>query len=74
MTSGAEYSTDYDFFTEHQLAVVKYRTGTKFVGRLDGTVFLKSDKRTMQGQVARQLSKLVHIALCKLRYGGEIVD
>ncbi len=74
MPSGAEYSTNYSIFVRNQLMVSHSRTGTKFISRLDGTVFLKTNKRNIDEQVVAQLSKLVHISLCKLRYGGKIVD
>ncbi len=74
MQSGAEYSTNYNYFAKHQLMVTVGRTGTKFISRLDGTVFLTSPKRNLHDTTLQQLSRLVHISLCKLRYGGRITD
>ncbi len=74
MPSGAEYSTNYNLFVRNQLTVAQSRTGTKFISRLDGTVFLSSRKRALDDALISQLSRLIHTNLCKLRYGGKITD
>jgi hypothetical protein len=74
MPSGAEYSTNYNLFVKNQLMVTHSRTGTKFISRLDGTVFLATPERKLDDTVICKLSKMVHDNLCKLRYGGECVD
>jgi hypothetical protein len=73
MPSGAEYSTNYNLFVQNQLIVTHSRTGTKFISRLDGTVFLSTRKRTLNDTVTYKLSQKIHDDLCKLRYGGKIV-
>ncbi len=74
MPSGAEYSTNYNLFVRNQLVVTHSRTGTKFISRLDGTVFLSTRKRALNDALISRLSRLIHTNLCKLRYGGKITN
>ncbi len=74
MPSGAEYSTNYSIFVQNGLLVSHGRTGTKFISRLDGTVFLSTPERELTDTVISNLSRLIHANLCNLRYGGKIVD
>ena len=59
MSPNVEYSTDREFFLEHQILCIVSREGTKFCSLVENRLFMRSQ--------SRHISK-------RLRYGGEPVD
>lgn len=74
MPNGIEYSGDYDFFMEHQICICVIRTGTRFISRMDGKVFISTAERKLSDAMQKLLCKDIHDKICGLRYGGEWVE
>ena len=71
MSPNVEYSTDREFFLEHQILCIVSREGTKFCSLVENRLFMRSQ--------SRHISKMhimceIHKDICRLRYGGEPVD
>lgn len=67
---GIEYSTDPEFFLEHQIMVVVDEYGTAFCSRIERRLFMRSDKRNISPAMTERLCRFIHRELCR-KYGGE---
>lgn len=67
---GIEYSTDPEFFLEHQIMVAVDELGTTFCSRIERRLFMRSDKRNISPAMTERLCRFIHRELCR-KYGGE---
>lgn len=74
MNDQVEYSADYDFFRENQVAVAVLKNGTYVYSRLDGSRFITMKRRTLPDETIEKLVLHVHREICNLKFGGTIVD
>lgn len=74
MTSGAEYSTDFDFFVTLQIIIIGTSDGTTFASLLEHRRFLHTESRRLSERTLRNICRMIHREICSLRYGGELVD
>ena len=70
ISPNVEYSTDMDFFLEHQILCIVSKEGTKFCSLIENRLFMRSDSRCMQLNIMRE----IHRDICRLCYGGVPVD
>lgn len=66
ISPNVEYSTDMDFFLEHQILCMVSKEGTKFCSLIENRLFMRSDNR--------HIMREIHKDICRLCYGGEPVD
>ena len=69
-----EYSTDREFFLEHQILCIVSREGTKFCSLVENRLFMRSQSRHISKQMQMHIMCEIHKDICRLRYGGEPVD
>lgn len=62
---GIEYSTDPEFFLEHQIMVVVDEYGTAFCSRIERRLFMRSDKRNISPAMTERLCRFIHRELCR---------
>lgn len=72
MSPNVEYSTDREFFLEHQILCIVSREGTKFCSLVENRLFMRSQSRHISKQM--HIMCEIHKDICRLRYGGEPVD
>ena len=53
MSPNVEYSTDREFFLEHQILCIVSREGTKFCSLIENRLFMRS--------LSRHISKRMHL-------------
>ena len=69
-----EYSTDMDFFLEHQILCIVSKEGAKFCSLIENRLFMRSDSRHISRRMQLNIMREIHKDICRLRYGGEPVD
>ncbi len=74
LTPNVEYSTDREFFLEHQILCIVSREGTKFCSLVENRLFMRSQSRHISKRMQMHIMCEIHKDICRLRYGGEPVD
>ena len=74
MSPNVEYSTDREFFLEHQILCIVSREGTKFCSLVEDRLFMRSQSRYISKRMQMHIMCEIHKDICRLRYGGEPVD
>ena len=74
MSPDVEYSTDRDFFLEHQILCIVGKEGTKFCSLIENRLFMRTESRHISKRMQRNILREIHEDICRLRYGGEPVD
>ena len=74
MSPNVEYSTDREFFLEHQILCIVSREGTKFCSLIENRLFMRSQSRYISKRMQLHIMCEIHEDICLLRYGGEPVD
>ena len=74
MSPNVEYSTDREFFLEHQILCIVSREGTKFCSLVENRLFTRSQSRHISKRMQMHITCEIHKDICRLRYGGEPVD
>lgn len=74
MSPNVEYSTDREFFLEHQILCIVSREGTKFCSLIENRLFMRSQSRHISKRMQLHTMCEIHEDICRLRYGGEPVD
>lgn len=74
MSPNVEYSTDREFFLEHQILCIVSREGTKFCSLVENRLFMRSQSRHISKRMQMHIMYEIHEDICRLRYGGEPVD
>ena len=74
MSPNVEYSTDREFFLEHQILCIVSREGTKFCSLVENRLFMRSQSRHISKRMQMHIMCEIHKDICRLRYGGEPVD
>ena len=74
MSPNVEYSTDREFFLEHQILCIVSREGTKFSSLVETRLFMRSQTRHISKRMQMHIMCEIHKDICRLRYGGEPVD
>lgn len=74
ISPNVEYSTDMDFFLEHQILCMVSKEGTKFCSLIENRLFMRSDSRHISRRMQLGIMREIHKDICRLCYGGEPVD
>ena len=74
ISPNVEYSTDMDFFLEHQILCMVSKEGTKFCSLIENRLFMRSDNRHISERMKLNIMREIHKDICRLCYGGEPVD
>ena len=74
MSPNVEYSTDREFFLEHQILCIVSREGTKFCSLVENRLFMRSQRRHISKQMQMHIMCEIHEDIRRLRYGGEPVE
>ena len=74
MSPNVEYSTDREFFLEHQILCIVSREGTKFCSLIENRLFMRSLSRHISKRMQLHIMCEIHEDICRLRYGGEPVE
>ena len=74
MSPNVEYSTDREFFLEHQILCIVSREGTKFCSLVENRLFMRSQSRHISKRMQMHIMYEIHKDICSLRYGGEPVE
>ena len=74
LTPNVEYSTDREFFLEHQILCIVSREGTKFCSLVENRLFMRSQSRHISKRMQMHIMCEIHKDICRLRYGGGPVD
>lgn len=74
MSPNVEYSTDREFFLEHQILCIVSREGTKFCSLVENCLFMRSQSRQISKRMRLHIMCEIHKDICRLRYGGEPVE
>lgn len=74
ISPNVEYSTDMDFFLEHQILCMVSKEGTKFCSLIENRLFMRSDNRHINERMKLNIMREIHKDICRLCYGGEPVD
>lgn len=74
ISPNVEYSTDMDFFLEHQIFCMVSKEGTKFCSLIENRLFMRSDNRHISERMKLNIMCEIHKDICRLCYGGEPVD
>lgn len=74
ISPNVEYSTDMDFFLEHQILCMVSKEGTKFCSLIENRLFMRSDNRHISERMQLNIMREIHKDICRLCYGGEPVD
>ena len=74
MSPNVEYSTDREFFLEHQILCIVSREGTKVFVLVKDLLFIRSQNRHISKRMQMHIMCEIHKDICRLRYGGEPVD
>ena len=74
MSPNVEYSTDREFFLEHQILCIVSREGTKFCSLGENRLVIRSQSRHISKRMQMHIMCEIHKDICRLRYGGEPVD
>ena len=74
MSPSVEYSTDREFFLEHQILCIVSREGTKFCSLIENRLFMRSQSRHISKWMQLHIMCEIHEDICRLCYGGEPVD
>ena len=74
MSPNVEYSTDREFFLEHQILCIVSREGTKFCSLVENRLFMLPQSRHISKRMQMHIMCEIHKDICRLRYGGEPVD
>ena len=74
MSPDVEYSTDRDFFLEHQILCIVGKEGTTFCSLIENRLFMRTESRHISKRMQRNILREIHEDICRLRYGGEPVD
>ena len=74
ISPNVEYSTDMDFFLEHQILCIVSKEGTKFCSLIENRLFMRSDSRCISRRMQLNIMREIHRDICRLCYGGVHVD
>ena len=74
ISPNVEYSTDMDFFLEHQILCIVSREGTKFCSLIENRLFMRSLSRHISKRMQLHIMCEIHEDICRFRYGGEPVE
>ena len=74
ISPNVEYSTDREFFLEHQILCMVSKEGTKFCSLIENRLFIHSDNRHISERMKLNIMREIHKDICRLCYGGEPVD
>ena len=74
ISPNVEYSTDMDFFLEHQILCIVSKEGTKFCSLIETRLFMRSDSRCISRRMQLNIMREIHRDICRLCYGGVPVD
>ena len=74
MSPNVEYSTDREFFLEHQILCIVSREGTKFCSLIETRLFMRSLSRHISKRMQLHIMCEIHEDICRFRYGGEPVE
>ena len=74
ISPNVEYSTDMDFFLEHQILCIVSKEGTKFCSLIENRLFMRSDSRCISRRMQLNIMREIHRDICRLCYGGVLVD
>ena len=74
MSPNVEYSTDREFFLEHQILCIVSREGRMFCSLVETRLFMRSQSRHISKRMQMHIMCEIHKDICRLRYGGEPVD
>ena len=73
ISPNVEYSTDIDFFLEHQILCMVSKEGTKFCSLIENRLFMRSDNRHISKRMQMHIMCEIHEDIRRFRYGGEPV-
>ena len=74
ISPNVEYSTDMDFFLEHQILCMVSKAGTKLCSLIENRLFMRSQSRHISKRMQLHIMCEIHKEICRLRYGGEPVE
>ena len=74
ISPNVEYSTDMDFFLEHQILCIVIKEGTKFCSLIENRLFMRYDSRCISRRMQLNIMREIHRDICRLCYGGVPVD
>ena len=74
MSPNVEYSTDREFFLEHQILCIVSREGTKSCCLIENRLFMRSLSRHISKRMQLHIMCEIHEDICRFRYGGEPVE
>ena len=74
ISPNVEYSTDMDFFLEHQILCIVSKEGTKFCSLIENRLFMRSDSCRISRRMQLNIMREIHRDICRLCYGGVPVD
>ena len=74
LSPNVEYSTDREFFLEHQILCIVSREGTKFCSLIENRLFMRSLSRHISKRMQLHIMCEIHEDICRFRYGGEPVE
>lgn len=74
ISPNVEYSTNMDFFLEHQILCIVSKEGTKFCSLIENRLFMRSDSRCISRRMQLDIMREIHRDICRLCYGGVPVD
>ena len=70
MSPNVEYSTDREFFLEHQILCIV----SKFCSLIENRLFMRSLSRHISKRMQLHIMCEIHEDICRFRYGGEPVE
>lgn len=74
ISPNVEYSTDMDFFLENQILCIVDKEGTKFCSLIENRLFMRSKNHRISKRMQEHIMREIHSDICRLCYGGELVD